>query len=305
MNLPQHRMLGDLIWKSGSFALKRRRAAIPSRIETVVLDIDHTLIHQLSAYASLEKMLGPREARREFEQQKAEVKSGKKSFLQVKQWGHQIQREHNWTKGDWSGLADRLFRAWRDEGLIQGVAGAQRQRPDLKIILTTGTSDVFGRRLAQLLHTHYNLRVDHVVGSQQTFDRKGRVQSLVRFVGDQSRTIPAIEKIPAIQETFPTFDPKTTLAISDADPNLLRKVGIGLLIPTSKGKDPASWISQKFKLYDLPSKHGAIRREFVREIILRPREAMREYAARVQTPLGETDQFSRRIIRERKEHLRH
>lgn len=253
------KLLGKYALESGLYFLKRAFVSPPSKIDTIVVDLDYTLIETLTAYRALEMMLGPDGAKEAYAKQKALVKSGKANFADVKNWGHLLQMQKGWTARDWMNVVDRAY----DEQLVNwSVVGALQQikqkNPNVKIILSTGTSDVLGKRFAAHLRGRLGVRVDAVVGSKQTFEQgphTGKVTGLVRFVGESHQTIPSIEKIPAIREYFTrkgwVFNPKTTMAISDADPQLLRKCGVGVLVPVGKSEDPASYISQKFKLRDV------------------------------------------------------
>ncbi|MDP2666881.1 MAG: hypothetical protein Q8P05_05285 [Candidatus Diapherotrites archaeon] len=278
MGLGKAKLLGSYALQSALFYVKRKTASIPPRIDTIVVDIDYTLLDVLTPYRALEKILGPEGARQAYAEQKARVKSGKANFADVKHWGHELQKSHGWTARDWKEIVDRAY----GEGIFNwGVIGAlqqiKRENPGVKIVLTTGTSDILGKRLAAHLRGRFGLRVDAVVGSKQTFDRgarAGKVSGLEYFVGETHTSIPAVEKIPAIKSHFGrkgwSFNPKTTMAISDADPQLLRKCGIGVLVKVGRGEDPASFISQKFKLRDVEYVRGQSP-QFLVDLALHPR----------------------------------
>jgi hypothetical protein len=283
--------------------LKRLARRPPKRIDFVVLDIDHTLIHETSAYAALEKMLGPKRAREEYEAQKKLVKAGAKSFEDVKLWGHNLQMAEGWTRHHWRALADVLFRNLHDPGVIRGIVEAKKANPELRVVLTSGTSGDFASKIAQILHHDYGLVVDKVIGSEQKYGPRGEVVGLDHFIGDKNRSRPpTISKVSALRKNVPGFDLRRTLAISDADPSLLRKAGVGLLLPVPKSRDPMSFISQKLGLFDVKSRYGAIHGDVVRELLLDPRRAVVESRTRV--PLehgGFSDALTKRVIRERLE----
>jgi phosphoserine phosphatase len=252
------KLLGKYALESFRYFLKRNFSRLPEKVSTIVVDVDYTLLEALTAYRALEKILGPEGARAAYSEQKARVKSGKANFADVKKWGHDLQVKQGWTARDWKrivdeGYAQNLFNNY----LVAALTRIKTTYPDIRIVLTTGTSDVLGRRLAAHLRARYGLRVDAVIGSQQTFEKgkTGKVQHLVRFVGETHTTIPTIEKMPAIREHFRqkgwTFNPKTTMSISDADPELLRRSGVGVLMAVGKSQDPSSYVSQKFKLRDV------------------------------------------------------
>lgn len=313
------KLLADYALKGVSFWWKRRTATYPDRIENVVVDLDYTLINALTAYKALEKVFGVEGAKAAYQEQKKRVKSGKANFADVKFWGHQQQLAKGWTDRDWKNVLDECVRDGKlNTSLVESLRAIQHKRPDVRIILTTGTSSVIGSRLAAYLRQQYGIRVNMVVGSTQQFGprnrlgvvgkgpRAGRVvygnsrplDALGRFVGESHSTIPTVEKIPAIEEAFrgrgQVFNPKTAVAISDADPELLRHCGIGVLIPVSKSEDPASFVSTKFKLRDVESADRQ-RQAFIEQLVLNPKIAIALASKKVNTPAGKVDALTHHL----------
>lgn len=314
-------LLADYALKGVSFLGKRAFTRTPDRIETVVVDLDYTLLDTLTAYRALEKLLGAEGAKAAYREQKERVKSGKANFADVKYWGHLQQLAKGWTDRDWKNVLDEAIRDGKlNHSLIDGLRAIKGARPDIKVVLTTGTSSVIGSRLAAYLRKYAGVKIDLVVGSTQHFatrerigfrndgprvgravygDRR-RLTGLGRFVGETHNVVPTIEKIPAIREAFGerglSFNVKTTMAISDADPELLRHCGIGVLIPVSKSEDPASYVSQKFKLRDVESRHGGVRAEFIKALALNPKEAVKKAQQTIKTAEGKIDALTHHLM---------
>jgi len=101
MNAAKLKMLGTFAAESGKFYLKRKLTSYPERVETIVVDLDYTILNTLTAYRALEKILGPERAVQAYAEQKALVKVGKANFADVKKWGHNLQAIKGWTRQDW------------------------------------------------------------------------------------------------------------------------------------------------------------------------------------------------------------
>jgi len=291
--------------EQGLFFLKRNLSNYPNKIDSIVVDLDYTLLNALTALTSLERLLGKEEAQKKYQKQKTLVKKGKMTFADVKKWGHELQVEKGWTLSDWQQVAEELYLSGKlNKSIVEALKEIKLKNKGVKIILATGTSDVLGRQLARILADREGLKIDFVVGSQQYFSNDGKVNGLKYFVGDKSKSIPTISKIDAIKNSFKSqgleFNPKKSLAISDSDSELLRACGIGVLIPVSKSEDPLSAVSQRFRLRDVESKYSKLRKEFITALALHPQKAIKLALRTIKTNANEKiDLLTRSIFKDK------
>src|SRR3989338_1353103 len=110
MGLGKAKLLAGFVKESGIFFMKRARGDYPEKIESIIVDLDYTILNTLTAYSALKKLLGLEKAKEEYAKQKQLVKEGKADFTDVKFWGHKLQVKHGWTKYDWENIADAVYR---------------------------------------------------------------------------------------------------------------------------------------------------------------------------------------------------
>ena len=63
MGLGKAKLLAGFVKESGLFFMKRARGDYPEKIESIIVDLDYTVLNTLTAYSALKKLLGLEKAK--------------------------------------------------------------------------------------------------------------------------------------------------------------------------------------------------------------------------------------------------